>query len=160
MTGRARITTSQMLGKLARVAAERSACLRHQHGAVVAVDGMVVSTGYNGPPRGFPHCAACARDRHEPGTRERLESCHAVHAEANALLQAGPRARGGDMYVTGVPCRNCARLIVQAGVRRVYVVGGFELGENAWDAAKVFAAVSVGFCCLDLKTGSVTYWRE
>lgn len=107
---------------MAYVMAGRGTCGRAQVGCVIALDGRVLSTGYNGAPRGMPHCD------HPPGERSSdrpadAEPCAtSVHAEANAIAFAARYGVGlGDavLYTTLSPCVTCAQLIVNCGVQRV-----------------------------------------
>lgn len=116
---------------LARAVALRAACNRAQHGAVIVSQTQrVVATGYNGAPAGMTHCSdgGCPRGQlsyadlspraggyKDWGSRA---FCIAVHAEASATHDAGPRAYGGTIYVTGLPCDECYRLLQSAGIRR------------------------------------------
>lgn len=109
---------------LARLAAARTNCMRRRVGAVVTVDRRIVATGYNGTPVGAPNCAdgGCERCNDIGGTRRGvgLELCVCLHAEENAIIEAGRvRCGGGVMYTTVFPCMACAKKIVQAGVARV-----------------------------------------
>ena len=130
-----RPTNVQWALTLARKTSERSTCLRRNVGAVlVDRDGYVVATGYNGAPTGQPHCTTCLREDLGVPRGERYEICRSVHAEANALLQAGKAAKGATLYISTIdpefhdivenwPCSMCARLIVNAGVACVVVDG-------------------------------------
>lgn len=116
----------QYLLDLARVTATRATCPKRQVGAVVADAGrLIVGTGYNGTPAGFTHCI----DRPCSGVGlpapQSHHHCNAVHAEVNAILAAGHRARGGTMAVTTSPCKACALVIINAGISRL-VVGEFN----------------------------------
>lgn len=108
------------------VARANGSCLRRKFGAVlVRPDRSIVSTGYNGAPRGVKSCGErgfCHRDREGIASGERHEACYAVHAEQNALVFAGKHGSptdGTTLYCTAKPCGVCLRLIVQAGVREV-----------------------------------------
>ena len=104
---------------------ERADCTGNRVGAVVVVDRRIVSTGYNGTPENMPNCSEggchrCAnRDEYPSGTGYDL--CICVHAEQNALLDAGPRARGATIYVTCPPCDGCKKMIAGAGIARVVI---------------------------------------
>ncbi len=113
--------------RIAYDVAARSTCLRRQIGAVIVTGDVIVSTGYNGNPRGMPHCdlIGCIRDELNIPSGERMEICTGVHAEMNALVFAGPAARGGALYCTIVPCNTCAKMIVNAGVKRVAYSEGY-----------------------------------
>jgi dCMP deaminase len=91
---------------------------------VIVKDRQILSTGYNGPPRGIEHCQVCYREEHNIPHGKMYETCKALHAEQNAMLQAarhGVSIKDADIYITGVPCIMCARMIINAGLRTVYV---------------------------------------
>ncbi|MFQ6012293.1 MAG: cytidine/deoxycytidylate deaminase family protein [Thermoplasmata archaeon] len=113
--------------RLAIDVAGRATCLRRMIGAVVVKNDVIVSTGYNGNPRSMPHCSeiGCIRDELKIPSGERMEICTGVHAEMNALIFAGKEARGGILYTTLVPCNTCAKMIINAGVRRVVYAEGY-----------------------------------
>lgn len=100
--------------------ATRATCDRKHVGAVIALNKTIVSTGFNGAPRGLPHCDDVGHEMKEMGGRE---SCvRTVHAEANALAQAartGSRVEGGTLYTTASTCYDCLKLIINAGIIRV-----------------------------------------
>lgn len=104
-----------------------STCAKAQYMALV-VDryGIVVATGYNGVPSGFKHCkdGGCPRaDTEQQGGS--YDNCSARHAEANALLFSSPQQRdGGTLYVNGLPCWECAKLIIDSGLIQVVYKGG------------------------------------
>ncbi|MEW5932957.1 MAG: dCMP deaminase family protein [Bacillota bacterium] len=110
--------------QVARVVAGRSTCLRRQVGAVIVRDKRILATGYNGAPSGLPHCLDIGCLRHQVGalSGERQELCRASHAEQNALVQAaryGIAVEGATLYSTTFPCSICAKMLVNAGIRRV-----------------------------------------
>ncbi len=126
----------------AEVFAYRSTCLKRKYGAVIVKDDVVISTGYNGAPRGFENCSnlgICSRMDRNMHQGEGYAICRAIHAEANALLNCSrQQTLGADLYLVGVnpgdnsiheakPCPLCARLIIQAGIRNVYL----RVGEGA-----------------------------
>jgi dCMP deaminase len=102
--------------------ATRSTCLRRQVGAVIVRDRRILTTGYNGAPMGLPHCltAGC-----------HLVNGHCIrclHAEQNAIIQAayfGVRTEGAILYCTHQPCNMCAKMIVNAGITKVYIGGEY-----------------------------------
>jgi dCMP deaminase len=108
--------------------AKRSTCLRRQIGALVVKNNAIISTGYNGAPRGCPHCldVGCRRDKLNIASGERPEECMGVHSEQNALLQAGRGAEGAILYVNAFPCKICAKLIINAGIKRVVISGAYS----------------------------------
>jgi dCMP deaminase len=116
---------------MVRVVASRSTCIvpERQFGAIVVKNKQVISTGYNGAPRGMKDCieiGRCVKREKGGETGKMQEECIAVHAEQNALIQAGRGAEGGTLYVNGYPCKICARLIVNAGITRVVASGEYS----------------------------------
>lgn len=112
---------------IAEVVASRSVCLRHRIGAVIVnEDKQILSTGYNGPPRGLRHCperGGCIRERNGVASGTRQEYCFGLHAEQNAIVQAareGIKLLGSTLYCTYKPCSLCARMIINAGIREVH----------------------------------------
>ena len=108
--------------EIATVVAKRSTCLRNQVGALFARNKRILTTGYNGAPSGLDHCdlVGCARDGVASGTRHEL--CRAVHAEQNAIIQAalhGISIEGATLYCTHQPCVLCAKMMINARVRKV-----------------------------------------
>ena len=116
---------------LAVLTAKRSTCLRRQVGAVIVKNKHIIATGYNGAPRGVPHCdekGGCLRQQLNVPSGERHELCRALHAEQNAIIQAatlGQSIEGGTIYVTNQPCVICAKMIINAGIRRIVVKEGY-----------------------------------
>jgi len=125
-----RISKDEYFMNIAKEVSKRSTCTRRQIGAIIVSDsGEIRSTGYNGNPRGLPHCeemGGCIRDQMKIPSGTRMETCTAVHAEQNALIQAGMNSRGGTMYSTIVPCPICARMIINAQIRRVVYSGDYS----------------------------------
>lgn len=117
--------------EMSELAATRSTCLRRQVGAVIVQDKHVIATGYNGAPQGVPHCGekgGCMREEMGIPSGERHELCRALHAEQNAIIQAATLAQsiqGATMYVTHQPCIICAKMIINAGIRRIVVKEGY-----------------------------------
>ena len=118
--------------KIVNDVAMRSTCLRRQIGALVVKSNVIVSTGYNGAPKGFPHCldVGCRRDKLNIASGERHEECVGVHAEQNALLQAGRAAESATLYVNAYPCKICAKLIINAGIIKVVITGDYSDKEG------------------------------
>ena len=105
---------------IARCVATRATCDRKHVGAVITVDNTIVSTGYNGAPRGLEDCDTVGHLLKDMGGRQ---SCvRTAHAEANALAQAartGTSVAGGTLYTTASTCYDCAKLVINAGIARV-----------------------------------------
>ncbi len=109
---------------MAGVAATRSTCIRRKVGDVIVRGRQVVSTGYNGPPKGLPHCAdvGCLREILSIPSGERHEICRGSHAEMNAIAQAaatGVSTEGGHIYCTHEPCSFCTKAIINSGITRL-----------------------------------------
>lgn len=140
--GEKRISKIDTYLNCAEVFAYRSTCLKRKYGAVIVKDDVVISTGYNGAPRGFANCCdigTCPRIERNLHQGEGYGMCRAIHAEANALLNCSrQQTMGADLYLTGInpkdnsihrakPCPLCARSIIQAGIDNVYL----RVGEGA-----------------------------
>lgn len=117
--------------RMARIWAENSYCLRRKVGALVVKDKMIISDGYNGTPSGFENVCEDADNVTKP---------YVLHAEANAitkLARSNNNSDGSTLYITDSPCIECAKLIIQAGIKRVVfaqkyrLVDGLELLQRA-----------------------------
>ncbi len=109
--------------KIAAVVAERSTCRRHHMGALAVRDRHILTTGYNGAPAGLKDCLelGCLRDELGIPSGQRQETCRAIHAEQNVIIQAalhGVSLEGSTIYCTHTPCILCAKMLVNARVRR------------------------------------------
>jgi len=132
-----RLDFDQYLLVLAKVASTRATCQKRSVGAVVADRRKrIVAVSYNGAPSGMPHCID------EPCSGLGLTApashlaCRAIHAEVNALMEAGEKARGGTMAITTSPCYQCAQLIVSAGIGRLIFAEENRLFTNTTDYAQ------------------------
>ena len=110
--------------ELARLVAKRSTCLRNQFGAVLVRDKRILSTGYNGAPKGLKHCLeiGCLRQKLGIPSGERHEICRGTHAEANAIISAavaGTSIKGATLYSSGSPCAQCTKMILNAEIVRI-----------------------------------------
>ena len=120
---------------IAQTVAERSTCLRKKYGAIIVKDDSIISTGYNGAPRGRQNCSDlnfCMREKLQIPRGERYEMCRAVHAEANAIIAASrDQMLGSTLYQSCVDpkdgelvagmcsCMMCKRMIINAGIAKV-----------------------------------------
>ena len=116
--------------KIAFDVAERATCLRRRVGAILVKNKRILATGYNGAPSGLRHCedVGCIREKHGVPSGERHELCRGLHAEMNAFLQAamhGVSTQGADLYTTTYPCSLCAKMAINAGVKRVVEAGEY-----------------------------------
>ena len=117
---------------IAKAVSMRSTCIRKHYGAVIVNKGEIVSTGYNNPPRGEPHCYTCTKCKHGKDASTYID-CPAVHAEMNAIISASRNEMlDADLYLAGYditgdepieceawPCEICLRLIKNAGINRI-----------------------------------------
>ncbi len=122
---------------IAQSVAERGTCLRRKFGAIIVNNDSIVSTGYAGAPRGRQNCCDlnfCLRDKLNIPRGERYELCRSVHAEANAIIAASREQMiGADLYLVCISpadgsvvggtccCSMCKRLVINAGIKRVFV---------------------------------------
>ncbi|MBE6303082.1 MAG: dCMP deaminase family protein [Bacteroidales bacterium] len=110
--------------RMARIWAENSYCKRRQVGAIIVKDKMIISDGYNGTPSGFENIC-----EDESG----LTKPYVLHAEANAITKiarSGNNSDGATLYVTAAPCIECAKLIIQAGIKRVVYSEEYRLKDG------------------------------
>ena len=122
--GRCKAAVDYRYLRMARIWAENSYCKRRQVGALVVKDKMIISDGYNGTPSGFENIC-----EDESG----ITKPYVLHAEANAitkLARSGNNSEGSTLYVTASPCIECAKLIIQAGIRRVVYAEKYRLTDG------------------------------
>lgn len=111
--------------------ASNSVCLSRKVGAIIVRDKRIIATGYNGLPSGFNHCSVCYGGERESG--HGLHHLPCQHAEANALLQCsrfGVPVDGAVMYVSIMPCNDCLKHIISAGLKHVYCLELYSLDER------------------------------
>lgn len=118
--------------RITQLVAQRSTCLRRQVGAVIVKDRRILATGYNGAPNGVAHCfqlpSGCLRESKNIPSGQRQELCRGLHAEQNAILQAaafGVSLKDGELYCTHQPCVTCAKMIINAGIKKVFFLGSY-----------------------------------
>ena len=129
----------------AEIEKTRYTCLRRQVGALIVKDNRIITTGYNGAPEGIKHCSdlgSCLRSELKIPSGERHELCRALHAEQNAIIQAakiGVSTQGATMYVTLQPCVICAKMAINAGIKKIVYKGDYpdELSLNMLNEANV-----------------------
>jgi len=117
--------------KIASVVAERSTCRRHHIGAVAVGNKHILATGYNGAPSGLKDCLelGCLRDEQGIPSGERQELCRGIHAEQNVIIQAslhGVTLEGSTIYATHTPCILCAKMLVNAKIKRYVSFGRYN----------------------------------
>ena len=132
-----RISKENYYLDIAETVLERATCLRRVYGAIIVTNDEIISTGYNGAPRGRANCSGlgyCSREALRVPRGERYELCRSVHAEANAIISAARRDMvGGTLYLAGkdavtgeilsdaTSCAMCRRLIINAGLEKVVI---------------------------------------
>jgi len=126
-----RPATDEYFLKIASVVAERSTCRRHHVGAVAVRDKHILATGYNGAPSGLKDCLelGCLRDEMNIPSGTRHEICRGIHAEQNVIIQAslhGISLEGSTIYATHTPCRLCAKMLVNAKIKRYVSYGKYD----------------------------------
>ena len=110
--------------EITELVSKRSTCLRRKVGAIIVKDKRILTTGYNGAPRGLPHCLeiGCLREEKKIASGERQELCRGLHAEQNAIVQAalyGISIQGSILYCTNQPCITCAKMIINSGITKI-----------------------------------------
>jgi dCMP deaminase len=178
-----RLTNDEYYLSLLEGVAARGSCVRRQVGAIIVDEHHRIFTGFNGPPKGFPHCGevasspcpnnhqywdmgrcircgkTCNEISHETRTRERVlcngqnepkgvtNSCMAVHAEINAILKCPDVHQPLTLYVSCTPCRNCALVIANTGIKRVVT-----LEKYADDSLHILEAAGCSVVIVSLPT--------
>ena len=150
---------------------ERSTCMRRKYGAIIVRNDEIISTGYNGAPRGRKNCndlGYCAREALQIPSGERYELCRSVHAEANAIISASRRDMvGGTIYLVGrnaatgellsdaTSCSMCRRLVINSGLERVVIRKSpteFEVvNVSDWVAEDDLQTIKTEGLAMDLK---------
>ena len=132
-----RISKENYYLDIAETVLERATCLRRVYGAIIVKNDEIISTGYNGAPRGLKNCVDmgfCTREAMQVPRGQRYELCRSVHAEANAIISASRRDMvGGTLYLVGknaqtgeilgdaTSCAMCRRQVINAGISRVII---------------------------------------
>ena len=119
---------------IAQVAATRSNCRSRQVAAVLVRDCRIISTGYNGTPRGIRNCdeGGCPRCNSDTPSGHDLDKCLCSHAEENAIVQAayhGIMVKGSTLYTTYSPCLLCAKMIINAGIEEVVYHARYSIDD-------------------------------
>ncbi|HXK58339.1 MAG TPA: dCMP deaminase family protein [Acidobacteriota bacterium] len=123
--------------RLAKVASLRSNCIKRKVAAIIVRDRRVISTGYNGTPRGTRNCyeGGCPRCNEMADSGTRLEECLCSHGEENAIVQAayhGVSVKDATLYTTFAPCLMCTKMIINAGIREVIYNVDYPLNEASF----------------------------
>lgn len=130
--------------ELTTVVSKRSTCLKRQVGAIVVKDYRVLTSGYNGAPKGIEHCGkrGCIRKDMKVPSGQRHELCRGLHAEQNAIIQAawhGVKIEGATMYCTYQPCIICVKMMINSGIKGLVYSGGYpdELAAEMLKESKI-----------------------
>lgn len=150
-----RLSRDEACMAMAMVISGRSVCARAQVGAVIARDGRVLVTGYNGPPAGLPHC-------YEPGgcsAGQRANGCErSVHAEANCIAFAarhGIRVADADIYCSHLPCAKCGELIINSGIKRVFYSEAYRFDDPKYNSHLLLKSAGIDIIQLSYDDESV-----
>lgn len=116
---------------ITKIITKRSTCLRRQVGAILVKDKRILATGYNGAPAGLKHCqeVGCLREASSVPSGIQHELCRGLHAEQNVIIQAayhGISINGSTLYCTTKPCVICSKMIINAGIKKIYYDEGYD----------------------------------
>jgi len=125
-----RPTWDEYFMEMAHVIASRSTCLRRSVGALLVRDKRILATGYNGAPSGLRHCeeVGCLREKMGIPSGKQVELCRGLHGEQNAIIQGalhGVGLKDSVLYCTTQPCVTCAKMLINAGVKRIVYEGEY-----------------------------------
>ena len=145
-----RLSWAKYFLDMATAAASRSSCGRRQVGTVIVMDKMIISTGYNGTPRGLPNCVDGGCRRFAENGNWPFDKSNCSHSEENAIVQAarcGTKIEGATLYCTHSPCRMCSKMIINSGIKSVVYKELYPDSEGALDmmrAAGVWVMIHEG----------------
>jgi len=131
---------------VAKVISQKSSCSARQVGAILVKDKQIISTGYNGTPKGIKNCneGGCPRcaNRTETTSGKDLDKCTCCHAEENAIVQAalhGIKTKGSTLYTTFTACTQCSKMIINAGIKKIIADEDYpdEIGKQLLNEADV-----------------------
>lgn len=136
LMGAPRPTWDEYFMRIARVVASRSNCMKRKVAALIVKDGRIISTGYNGTPRGTKNCneGGCPRCNAFKPSGQGLTDCYCSHAEENAIVQAsyhGIGIKDATLYTTFSPCLICTKMIINSGIGEVVYNEAYPLGGEA-----------------------------
>ncbi len=144
MSGNQRPSWEEYFMDIAILVAKRSTCLRRAVGALIVKDKRILATGYNGAPSGIRHCVevGCLRETLNIASGQRHELCRGIHAEQNAIIQAayhGAPIKDASLYCTNLPCSICTKMIINAGIKKIYYQEGYadELSKDMLAEAEI-----------------------
>ncbi|NIM47067.1 MAG: cytidine deaminase [Candidatus Aenigmarchaeota archaeon] len=111
--------------QITELVAKRSTCLRRSTASLLVKNRQILATGYNGPPKGVPHCGekgGCLREKLGVPSGQRQELCRAAHGESNCIAQAaahGVKTEGATLYSLTFPCVFCIKMLINAGIKKI-----------------------------------------
>ena len=137
---------------IAKSVSDRSTCLRRRYGAIIVKNDRIISTGYNGAPRGKENCCdigKCWRKENNIPSGSMYEACLSSHAEMNAIIQGAPdEMESADLYLWGCeadgtpisarPCKICQRLLLNAGINKIYAIDDTKTGFVVLNASDYY----------------------
>ncbi len=148
----ARPSWDEYFSQLAIMVGQRGTCDRGYCGAIITKDRRIVSTGYAGSPVGCQHCNEIGHEMHTIIHEDKSQSNHCIrttHAEQNAICQAarfGIALEGGTIYVKMAPCYTCAKMIINAGIKRVVCNQDYHASKRS---KEIFKEAGIEFVLLD-----------
>lgn len=128
-----RIDADTYFMKIAELVSERSTCVKQHVGAVLVKDKHIIATGYNGAPRGIPHCTEKTCLRLNSKSLEESHHCRGVHAEQNTIIQAayhGTSTKDSVIYTTHFPCMSCTKILINAGVKEIVYQKEYDMDNK------------------------------
>jgi dCMP deaminase len=141
---KSRPTYDEYFMEMAYVVSKRSTCLRRKVGAILVKDKHILSTGYNGAPKGLKHCdeVGCLRKKLGIPSGQQHELCRGLHAEQNSIIQAavfGVSIKDSVLYCTNTPCVVCVKMLINAGVKEIVYAGDYpdELAKKILSESKI-----------------------
>lgn len=146
--------------KIVEMVGSRGTCDRFRGGCVIARDRRIVATGYNGSPAGLPHCDEVGHEMHTVINEDGSQSRHCIrttHAEQNAICEAariGVSLEGGTLYCKMTPCYVCAKMIINAGIKRVVCAKDYHAGQRT---KEIFKEGGIEYALLD---ESITQYED
>ncbi len=140
----ARLPWPEYFMNITYLVAERSTCTRRKVGAVAVKDRRILATGYNGAPKGVPHCldVGCLRQELGIPSGQRHEICRGIHAEQNVIIQAavyGINISGAELYCTTYPCTLCTKMLINCGIKNIFYAESYpdELAQTMLSEAGI-----------------------
>lgn len=150
MTPMHRPVWDQYFMAIAQNVSSRSNCMSRKIGAIIVCDYRIMTTGYNGTPKGTKNCfeGGCPRCAENVESGTQLDRCYCCHAEENAIIQAayhGVSIYGGTLYVTHTPCLMCSKMIINAGIKRLVYNEKYPVSDRS-----LRLLMDGNVCCMEI----------